>query len=69
MKIQTDKPIKYCEKMVGYSLQNRPGKNVYKLLLQFGTAPNCLEAQRCIMLARNRDMEKRERDVGDWEMR
>lgn len=49
--------------MVGYSLQNRPGKNVYKLLLQFGTAPNCLEAQRCIMLARNRDMEKRNRDV------
>lgn len=55
--------MKYCEKMVGYSLQNRPGKNVFKLLLQFNTAPNCLEAQRCIMLARNRDMEKRERDV------
>ena len=53
-----------CEKMVGYTLQNRPGKSVYKLLLQFQTAPNCLEAQRCIMLARNRDMEKRERDVG-----
>ena len=55
--------MKYCEKMVGYSLQNRPGKNVFKLLLQFNTAPNCLEAQRCIMLARNRNMEKRERDV------
>lgn len=37
---------------------------MYKLLLQFTTAPACLEAQRCIMVARNKDMEKRNRDVG-----
>lgn len=49
--------------MVGYALQNRPGRNVYKILLQFATAPACLEAQRCIMVARNKDMEKRNRDV------
>ena len=53
-----------CEKLVGYSLQNRPGRLVYKVLLQFANAPACLEAQRCIMLARNKDMEKRNRDVG-----
>ena len=52
-----------CERMVGYSLQNRPGKTVFKLLLQFSTAPSCLEAQRCIMIARNKDMAKRSIDV------
>lgn len=62
--VQTDKRLENCEKLVGYSLQNRPGKVVYKLLLQFATAQTCLEAQRCIMVARNKDMEKRNRDVG-----
>ena len=51
--------------MVGFALQNRPGRNVFKVLLQFATAPVCLEAQRCIMVARNKDMEKRNRDVSD----
>lgn len=51
--------------MVGFALQNRPGRNVFKVLLQFVTAPVCLEAQRCIMVARNKDMEKRNRDVSD----
>ena len=51
--------------MVGYSLQNRPGKIVFKLLLQFSTAPSCLEAQRCIMIARNKDMAKRSIDVSE----
>ena len=51
--------------MVGFALQNRPGRNVFKVLLQFVTAPACLEAQRCIMVARNKDMEKRNRDVSD----
>lgn len=46
-------------------MQNRPGRIVYKVLLQFVNAPACLEAQRCIMLARNKDMEKRNRDVGE----
>ena len=55
-----------CERMVGYSLQNRPGKTVFKLLLQFSTAPSCLEAQRCIMIARNKDMAKRSIDVCEW---
>ncbi|KAK8820411.1 hypothetical protein WA577_006474 [Blastocystis sp. JDR] len=63
--IQTDGPILHCEKMVGFALQNRPGRNVFKVLLQFATAPACLEAQRCIMVARNKDMEKRNRDVSD----
>ena len=54
-----------CERMVGYSLQNRPGKTVFKLLLQFSTAPSCLEAQRCIMIARNKDMAKRSIDVSE----
>ena len=54
-----------CERMVGYSLQNRPGKIVFKLLLQFSTAPSCLEAQRCIMIARNKDMAKRSIDVSE----
>lgn len=61
--VQTDKKLENCERMVGYALQNRPGKIVYKLLLQFATAQTCLEAQRCIMVARNKDMEKRNRDV------
>lgn len=61
--LQTDKKLESCEKLVGYSLQNRPGRIVYKLLLQFTTAQTCLEAQRCIMVARNKDMEKRNRDV------
>ncbi|KAK8820245.1 hypothetical protein WA577_006311 [Blastocystis sp. JDR] len=61
--IQTDGPILHCEKMVGFALQNRPGRNVFKVLLQFATAPACLEAQRCIMVARNKDMEKRNRDI------
>lgn len=61
--VQTDKKLENCERMVGYALQNRPGKIVYKLLLQFATAQTCLEAQRCIMVARNKDMEKRNRNV------
>ena len=61
--IQTDKKLEKCELMVGYLLPNRPGRMVYKLLLQFASAQTCLEAERCIMVARNKDLEKRDRDV------
>lgn len=61
--VQTDKKLENCEVMVGYLLHNRPGRTVYKLLLQFATAQTCLEAERCIMVARGKDLEKRDRDV------
>ena len=61
--VQTDKKLEDCEVMVGYLLHNRPGRTVYKLLLQFATAQTCLEAERCIMVARGKDLEKRDRDV------
>ena len=65
--VQTDKKLENCEVMVGYLLQNRPGRTVYKLLLQFTTAQTCLEAERCIMVARSKDLEKRDRDVNKAE--
>ena len=65
--VQTDKKLENCEVMVGYLLSNRPGRTVYKLLLQFATSQTCLEAERCIMVARNKDLEKRDRDVGGTE--